>query len=245
MRTLIPVLFLTACGTEKTDDTSPDDTNGGEETGTSQETGVEETGAEDTGTTEETGVELGTEIFTESFETPTLTLADYTEDTVQNWFVEYNLAPKVTAVAGVYHIQVGLDDLSPLAAPADVNQALYFNTGAGGWARVTREIVGAMTEGTTYTMTGAIAIRNDVGAPGLMSVNFTNSSDVGVFDAAETNLWDLIDEEVTGQFQTFTVSYTATADDVGDPLSLRLAAYHVDPALSQILFDNLAVYESE
>lgn len=237
---LLALLPLLACGDPKhtdTDTEQPADS----EAPDSEPTDSEPTDSEPTDS-EPAASEHGTLVWSTDHESPELTAGAYTTNNAPLWLLETAPVEGAAATAGLLHPAAGLTDTTPLAAPADGNQALYLNTQSGAWARATAGIV-TMEAGTVYTLTAAIGLRTDVAVTPNMSVILANGADESTFAAQEVALSTLIDPELTGVFQALTLTYTATEDDVGDPLTLRFGAYQTEPALVQVLIDAVRVYE--
>jgi hypothetical protein len=236
LRPVVSLCALVACGDPKPGEDLDTEVI---ETDEVAETDVVDTETVDT---EVESVDPGVLLWSADHEEPALTAGDYTVTTAPPWLVEVGLFKGSTASGGTYHAQLGLTASSPLAAPADGNQALYLNAQSYGWSRATAGVV-AMETGKTYTLVAAVAVRNDVTAPTNMSVIFWNGADETTFAAQEVQLQTLIDTSVTGEFQQITLTYTATEEDVGDPLTVRFGAYQTESSLAQILIDAVAVYE--
>lgn len=228
---------------------SADDTSGGGDTGSDDTSTPQDTGEDgetdevpdvtETGDTAEP-VDLGTEIFSETFESPELSWGDWTESAPSSWSRERNPVSGPTAGVGVLRPPAGLASLSPFAAPGEGNQALFLNARDSAWSRASSSVA-TMTAGTTYTLTAAVALRTDVQVPSSMSVSFWNSfSKAGT--VPEVALGTLLDDTVKGSFQTITVTHVANASDDGAPLSVRFAVFHPPSALAQLLVDDVRVY---
>ncbi len=237
-------LTLAACGaTDGTTDADTDtDTTGETDTETDVETDTEDETDSDEESDTEIAEDLGTEVFTESFEDPILDPNDYTASG-GSWSLDLDPgAWPAVASGGVYHVTLGLDDVTPLAAPGAGNNALYQNTSQGYSLRLSREVV-TMTAGTTYTLKGAVAERTDVGLPATLVVAFGNGSSPDQVVASEAQLGALLDDDlVAGAFQSFTATFVADADDEGDPLLVRFSALSSESSVRQVLWDNLTVY---
>lgn len=236
MRLLFFALLTSACsGPTKVDDV--DDTDAGDTDAADTDLSTETDPPVDT----DVDVDPGELIFEDSFESPSLTFGDWTEANLTGWTGERNPVEGPTAGVGVSHLNAGLASVSPLAAPGDGSQVLFLNARDSAWSRATAW-VGTMEEGVTYTLTAAVALRTDVATPSSMAVSFYNSLSKGDAVVPETALGTLLDDSVTGQFQSITVRYTAGSGDDGAPLSVRFAAFHTGSSLSQLVVDSVKVY---